>query len=956
MTRKEDDMKRQIFWALVTVATSATLPLDSLAEDAYLESSGGTGINSRYFFNPKSRVEVDFALTDTTTQQQRVWGMDATSPMGSLYVQGTLNVAFGSGDTFVNSDTLTLLPCDTLRHTAVLDVAQRVAAYTTGGTTSWTNGNILATHAPTTTATVPIGIFAGTSNNRAGTLFGNPAKMRLYRIKFFTDGVLVHDYLPCVKGGVPGLRDQVDGVFVTSENVGALSVGGDVEVIEDDPWIALPDNNQTNGWQFVDTGYRPTPNTRFEVDYALLKNYESALSGNGDWVVFSGYSSVSNNALTHNYSVFNLYYNKGGAAWSCGGDDWIGPIDGFPKPVDDKDIRRRAVLDAKNKTLVLATAGFTNYTGTCTGYRDFNFKTVKIGAWYHGSSGFAPLKIYGCRIYEDDVLVRDLRPCVQNGLAGLKDEMDGDFLACGTRTYGGSIPHEQGDGYIESKTRNCYFDTGYYANSNTCIWADWAFTSRDNSSAAGGQHFVFESTTPITARIYGNGSGGAASDTSYAWNYSTSGQWISSEIRVVTNVRHQAYIDAYGDRVLFMSGSYTNYYTTMTAKGAQNQASNTKTLKLFSNANGTGNFALMRLYGFKIWDTGTLVRDYIPYIKGGTVGLYDRVSGTFMTGNRLFAYGGNIANDGSTVDAYIEGDGTQTISTGVTVKPGACYEVDYQFTRVQGQARVFGTAQSNTGSAELYVQGSSDGSGYLAFGHGKTWANTGSASISAGDLKRRKGVFDLTTRQWTLGEFSGTINNQTEGTSTFPIGLFAKTVNDAGTSFQGMGNSYNPPDYAQLRIYFFRIYEYVNGVKTLTHEFLPYKKGNVVGVYDTQTGEVKTNGIPSGNDLKINGKGVEGAERWLVSPQGGRLTKRAGSMTISANAVGAVSYRWTRNGEAIAGGEDGDLTVEWEKAKVGTVETYAAVPIYDICGNSSEGVPVSATVEHLSAGTLLLFR
>lgn len=67
-------------------------------------------------------------------------------------------------------------------------------------------------------------------------------------------------------------------------------------------------------------------------------------------------------------------------------------------------------------------------------------------------------------------------------------------------------------------------------------------------------------------------------------------------------------------------------------------------------------------------------------------------------------------------------------------------------------------------------------------------------------------------------------------------------------------------------------------------------------------------------------------------------------------------YRWTRNGEAIAGGEDGDLTVEWEKAKVGTVETYAAVPIYDICGNSSEGVPVSATVEHLSAGTLLLFR
>ena len=185
---------------------------------------------------------MDYALTDASIAQARVWGMDATSPMGSLYVQGTLNVAFGSGDTFVNSDTQTGLRADTLRHTAILDVAQREAVYMTGATTNWSKSSILATHAPSTTATVPIAIFAGTANNKAGTVFNNAAKMKLYRIKFFTDGTLVHDYLPCVKGGVPGLRDQVDGVFVTSENVGALSVGGDVETIEDDPWIALPDN------------------------------------------------------------------------------------------------------------------------------------------------------------------------------------------------------------------------------------------------------------------------------------------------------------------------------------------------------------------------------------------------------------------------------------------------------------------------------------------------------------------------------------------------------------------------------------------------------------------------------------------------------------------------------------------------------------------------------------------
>ena len=104
-------MKKLMFCAMILALGAGALR----AEDAYLESSGGTGINSRYFFNPKSRVEVDYALTDASIAQARVWGMDATSPMGSLYVQGTLNVAFGSGDTFVNSDTQTGLRADTLR-------------------------------------------------------------------------------------------------------------------------------------------------------------------------------------------------------------------------------------------------------------------------------------------------------------------------------------------------------------------------------------------------------------------------------------------------------------------------------------------------------------------------------------------------------------------------------------------------------------------------------------------------------------------------------------------------------------------------------------------------------------------------------------------------------------------------------------------------------------------------
>ena len=73
-------------------------------------------------------------------------------------------------------------------------------------------------------------------------------------------------------------------------------------------------------------------------------------------------------------------------------------------------------------------------------------------------------------------------------------------------------------------------------------------------------------------------------------------------------------------------------------------------------------------------------------------------------------------------------------------------------------------------------------------------------------------------------------------------------------------------------------------------------------------------------------------------------------------AARAVSYRWTLNGVAVVGGEDGDFVVEWEKAKSGTTETYVVTPVYDICGNAVDGAPLTATVEFIPDGSLLLFR
>jgi hypothetical protein len=104
-----------------------------------------------------------------------------------------------------------------------------------------------------------MGIFADCTST-SGTAFNNFAKAKIYRVKFWTDGELVHDYLPCVQGGVAGFKDLVDGAFVTS---GGLTSGGDITSEEGDAYI-----ESTNGNCYIDTGYYFGPKTRIDADFA----------------------------------------------------------------------------------------------------------------------------------------------------------------------------------------------------------------------------------------------------------------------------------------------------------------------------------------------------------------------------------------------------------------------------------------------------------------------------------------------------------------------------------------------------------------------------------------------------------------------------------------------------------------------------------------------------------------
>ena len=92
----------------------------------------------------------------------------------------------------------------------------------------------------------------------------------------------------------------------------------------------------------------------------------------------------------------------------------------MPLQTTQKDVRRTVIVDNTGWAAII-TASFTNRYVTATPITaTYNSTTLRLAASKDGF-GFAPLKIYGCKIYESGVLQRSYKPYVKDGVAGLLD-------------------------------------------------------------------------------------------------------------------------------------------------------------------------------------------------------------------------------------------------------------------------------------------------------------------------------------------------------------------------------------------------------------------------------------------------------------------------------------------------------------------------------------------------------
>ena len=643
--------------------------------DAYVESSGVSCMNSRFLMNPDAKIEVDFAMVDVETDtagqydaglhyQQRVFAADSggNALMTGLYVNNDHNFSFSLGNRLADGGAVTNgfvgfstgIPADTRRHKAIVDAYGKTLSLETEGTTVWSNAltEFFETNY-TATATFPIALF-GNCNNAPGTSFraGNPyekSKSRIYGVKIWQAGVLVHNYKPRVKGGMAGFYDSVDGAFITGENVASFWAGGNVERVDDDPYVATPGNNIKKGGLYVDTGYFAKPSTRFELDYAILEPYrgrysDGSTSGNGDWFLFSGYGGGS--------AYFHFYYNHDLMGWGAGktswaniGGDGLGNHTWTNSPVN---VRRTVVLDQPGGKASVVTAGYTNYTATISNPGDYSASSVKIAAWYRLNGGYAPMKIYGVRIYEDGALVHAFEPRLNNGtVAGLYDTVTHVFASAGDEaaipdedksgdalSYGGPVAGVDTDAYLESFGAQA-IDTGYKPNPKSRFEIDYALTD----VTAAGQMRPFSNNGGKTwAEFYVQGTAGTAGST-MAFGWGDSWTAIAGLVNRDTT-RRQAVLDLATGEYGITGGK--NSDTDPVVKPTISKESS-NSLNIFDK-NGTAIAdssknnvpAKMKLYSFRIYETDggvrTLLHEYLPYCgpdENGVVvtSLWDTVEG-----------------------------------------------------------------------------------------------------------------------------------------------------------------------------------------------------------------------------------------------------------------------------------------------------------------------------------------
>lgn len=250
-------------------------------------------------------------------------------------------------------------------------------------------------------------------------IYGQKAQMRLYNFKIYQNDVLIKDFIPCYKkiNNEIGLYDLVSNTFFTNAGTGEFLKGNSVQ--EKLPNIyQRVEYIESTGTQYIDTGIIPISSTRIDINFAYV-----GTTGYAGWVPIFGARSIIDNvqeyyAVFINNSTLKLTTNYSSRDFGDNSNVYIEANKKYNLKNNQGSFYINDILESSIST----SDTLSNNTRYPVYLFDLNF---------HGSrmNRGTKTKIYSCKFYDDDTLIRNYIPCYRksDNEIGLYDTVNNVF-------------------------------------------------------------------------------------------------------------------------------------------------------------------------------------------------------------------------------------------------------------------------------------------------------------------------------------------------------------------------------------------------------------------------------------------------------------------------------------------------------------------------------------------------
>ena len=642
------------------------------------------------------------------------------------------------------------------------------------------------------------------------------SKARIYRLKIWQgpkdggDMTLQRDLVPCMKNGKAGLYDAVSGDILYGS-------GADLVCDEDSE---TPDEFveyvESTSYGYIDTEINAQSGTSAEIDLAVLttrsrnKGVLGAYKSDGDMrfyllycntgVMRTGYGALSTGSTTI-YSVGNRYLVESSLLSGS------------------QTLDRTNVEEGGNRVNL--------YAGTDSSEIDLGMPLYLFGYNKDGApADVGQYRLYGCKIWQYGVLVRDFKPCLKDGEFCLFDDVSKRIFHAKRGFLNGPLntivvgrnAKIKFVEYIESSGWET-LDTGVRARAGTRAKGDFAYTDIQGMRYDK-YRYLREPINPTEHRTY------LGADNPDEWptyflavnarsqSDSDNDRWFFGDYGSDSSA-HNAYATTDGSTKIQAVAEAKHSFDASFMKGAQmieldgtqvwslsNDADfdSGKNLHIFSS--GSRYRSAARCYGLEIWQDGNKVRDFKPCVYDGKAMLYDTISKALYRPSpdipESKAGPGVFTGEEKPVCFvdYVESDGTIFVDTGVTGKSGTKADLKLQFKEQADK----GFLDSRTGDSRFYLihNGANNNVFYIGYGKAQSFSpcaiNTDYTVQSELSVGRQEVTVDGVSK-WTTGQTTTYINPSDNINTGYNLYLFA--MNQDGS-----------PTYAgKARLYYLKLYQ-----------------------------------------------------------------------------------------------------------------------------------------------------